>query len=172
MAHEGRRNAVVSMVKNLKEKGIRIDGMGMQGHMNIVFPTFDEFEKSIVAFAEQGVKVMITELDITILPWPEQRVSADIALSAEYKAEMNPYPEGMPDSAAVALHNRYTGFFDLFLKHHDKISRVTIWGVHDAQSWRNNWPIRGRTDYALIFDRQYQPKPIVQYVIDQAAKIK
>jgi endo-1,4-beta-xylanase len=172
MAHQGRRNAVVEMVKRLKDKGIRIDGVGMQGHMTMTFPTFDEYEKSILAFAEQGVKVMITELDMTILPWPEQRVTADIALSAEYKEEMNPYPNGMPDSVATAWHNRYAGFFDLFLKHHDKISRVTLWGVHDEQSWRNNWPIFGRTDYPVLFDRNYQPKPVVQYILEQAVKAK
>ena len=79
---------------------------------------------------------------------------------------------GLPDSVATALHNRYADFFRLFLKHRDKISRVTVWGVSDAQSWRNNWPIKGRTDYSLLFDRDLKPKPIVETIIKEANALK
>ena len=66
------------------------------------------------------------------------------------------------------LANRYKEFFALFLKHHDKIDRVTLWGVTDADSWKNNWPVRGRTDYPLLFDRNYQAKPFVREIIEMA----
>ena len=165
MAHEGRRNGVVKMVKELQEMGIKVDGIGMQGHCNLVFPPLDEFEKSIVAFSGLGVKVMITEMDITVLPNPKNDAGADIALSYESKKEFDPYSEGLPDSVATALYERYLGFFKLFNKHQDKISRVTVWGVQDGQSWRNYWPIAGRTDYPLLFDRNYQPKKIVETII-------
>lgn len=165
MAHQGRREGVVKMVKWLQEQGIRIDGIGMQGHMTMEFPDYDEFEKSIIAFSEAGMKVMITEMDITVLPSPGPNVGAEISLNYEYQQEINPYTEGMPDSVSTALHNRYAGFFRLFLKHSDKITRVTLWGVNDAQSWRNYWPVRGRTDYPLLFDRNYQPKKLVEELI-------
>lgn len=168
MSKEGKRNAVVKMVRNLQSQGVKIDGIGMQGHMTMDFPTLEEEEKSIVAFSETGVKVMITELDLTVLPSPGTKVSADVALSYEYQKQLNPYPNGLPDSVAQAAHDRYAEFFRLFLRHADKIDRVTMWGLTDGDSWRNNWPVPGRTDYPLLFDRNYQPKPIVETIIKEA----
>lgn len=172
MSHEGRRNTVVKMVKDLKSQGVRIDGVGLQGHMDLVFPDLDEFEKSMLAFAETGVKLMITELDVTVLPRPGIDVGAEISASFEYQQKLNPYAEGLPDSVSIALNNRYNDIFKLFLKHSDILERVTLWGVYDGQSWRNNWPVRGRTDYPLLFDVKYQPKPIVKTIIDEANAIK
>ena len=68
----------------------------------------------------------------------------------------------------AAKNKRWFDFFRLFLKHKEVISRVTLWGVNDAQSWKNNWPVRGRTDFPLLFDRKNQPKPVVQKIIDEA----
>ena len=170
MAKKEKRDAVVKMVKNLQSQGVKIDGIGMQGHMTMDFPTVDEEEKSIIAFSETGVKVMITELDLTVLPSPGNKVSADVALSYEYRKQLNPYSDGLPDSVAQAAHDRYAAFFKLFLKHADKIDRVTMWGLTDGHSWRNNWPVPGRTDYPLLFDRNYQPKPIVETIIKEANK--
>jgi endo-1,4-beta-xylanase len=170
MAHEGRRNSVVSMVKELQEKGLKIDGIGMQGHCIMDFPIIEEYEKSIIAFAALNVNVMVTEMDLSILPQPTPGLGADVLFSAEYRDEMNPYVDGLPDSVRIAHHDRYLELFKLFIKHHDKISRVTLWGVTDNQSWKNNWPIRGRTDYPLLFDRNYQPKPIVNSIINEALK--
>lgn len=170
MAKKEKRDAVVKMVKNLQSQGVKIDGIGMQGHMTMDFPTVDEEEKSIIAFSGTGVKVMITELDLTVLPSPGNKVSADVALSYEYRKQLNPYSDGLPDSVAQAAHDRYAAFFKLFLKHADKIDRVTMWGLTDGHSWRNNWPVPGRTDYPLLFDRNYQPKPIVETIIKEANK--
>lgn len=170
MALEGRRKKVVDMVRSLKEKGIRIDGVGMQGHVDIDGPSIDNFEKSILAFSESGVKVMITELDLSPLPSPWANVGANLSETAEYHERMNPYKEGLPKEVELKWENRYMDFFRLFMKHSDKISRVTLWGLSDADSWRNNFPIRGRTDYPLLFDRNYQPKPIVEKLIREAGK--
>ncbi|MDR3229483.1 MAG: endo-1,4-beta-xylanase, partial [Puniceicoccales bacterium] len=63
----------------------------------------------------------------------------------------------------------YIAFFKLFSKYQDKISRVTLWRVTDNNSWRNNWPVPGRTDYALLFDHNFQPKPIVNEIILRTA---
>lgn len=172
MSHEGRRNTVVKMVKDLKSQGVRIDGVGLQGHMDMVFPDLDEFEKSMLAFAETGVKLMITELDVTVLPRPGIDVGAEISASFEYQQKLNPYAEGLPDSVSIALNNRYNDIFKLFLKHSDILERVTLWGVYDGQSWRNNWPVRGRTDYPLIFDRNFQPKPVVKSIVEEAETTK
>ncbi len=170
MALEGRRNGVINMVKNLKSKGIKIDGIGMQGHLLMDSPSIEEYEKSILMYSELGVTVMITELDLSALPWPIRQQGADIAMRAEYEARMNPYTGGLTDSATVAWNQRMGDFFSLFLKHQDKISRVTLWGLADHQSWKNNFPMRGRTDYPLLFDRNFQPKPVVERIIKEAQK--
>lgn len=165
MGLEGRRNGVVRMVKSLQEKNIPIDGIGMQGHMGLGYPDINEYEKSIRAYSALGLTVMITEMDIIVLPFPSSDVTAEVSLSYEYQQEMNPYTEGLPDSVAAVWEEQYVDFFRLFLKHQDKISRVTLWGVSDATSWRNDWPMHGRTDYPLLFDRNYQPKPVVNELI-------
>lgn len=170
MALEGRRNKVISMVKSLKEKGIKIDGVGMQGHIGMDGPSIADFEKSIVAFSALGVKVMITELDLSALPSPWANVGANLSETAEYRESMNPYTEGLPQDVEAKWENCYLDFFKLFLKHADKISRVTLWGLSDANSWKNDFPIHGRTDYPLLFDRNYRPKPIVDKLIQEAQK--
>lgn len=170
MALPGRREGVVALVKKLQEGGLRIDGVGMQTHVGMDYPDLAEYEKSMEAFAALGVRIMITEMDITLLPFPDQTAGADVNVSFEYQQKMNPYANGLPDSVNVLFEKRYFDFFSIFLKHQDVISRVTLWGVYDQQSWRNNWPIPGRTDYSLLFDRQNKPKPVVSQVITEALK--
>ena len=172
MAQPGRREAVVKMVNDLKRRGIRIDAVGMQGHIGMDYPKISEFEKSMLAFAGTGVKIMITELDLTVIPSPNPNVGAEVSASFEYKKEMNPYPDGLPEEVSKAWTERMNDFFRLFLKHHNLITRVTLWGVADQNSWRNDWPMRGRTDYPLLFDRNYQPKPVVGLIIKEAEKTK
>lgn len=170
MALEGRRNGVVNMVKELQRQGVKIHGIGMQGHIGMDYPSIEDFEKSILTFAGLGMKVMITELDLSALPTPQGNRGANIADMAAYNEKINPFKNGITPEAEAAWENRYLDFFKLFLKHKDKITRVTLWGVSDAGSWKNNFPVRGRTDYPLFFDRQYNPKKIVQLVIDEASK--
>jgi endo-1,4-beta-xylanase len=160
-----KREGVVRLIQSLKEQGIRIDAVGMQGHLNMETPQPEEFEKSLLAFAGTGVKVMITELDLTVLPSPRRNLGADVSASFDYQNDINPYQESLPDSVSEAWTNRMGDFFKLFLKHQDKVTRVTLWGVSDEDSWRNSWPIPGRTDYALLFDRNHQAKPIVDRLI-------
>lgn len=163
--------AVYEMVKAMQAKGIKVDGIGMQGHVNVDSPALEAFENSLVMFSELG-KVMITELDVTVLPWPDRSLSADVSLSAEYQEKMNPFPNGLSDTMSMALNDRFIALFDLFLKHQDKITRVTTWGVNDAQTWRNYWPIEGRSDYPLLFNRDNSPKPAVDSIIQRAKKFK
>ncbi|MDR1784043.1 MAG: endo-1,4-beta-xylanase [Dysgonamonadaceae bacterium] len=170
MAFEGKRKAVINLVESLKNNKLRIDGIGMQGHIGMDYPSIAEFEKSILSYSAVGVNVMITELDLTVLPNPENIAGADVSQSSQYQEKMNPYPNGLPTDVDVAWTVRYNEFFKLFLKHRDKISRVTLWGVSDADSWRNGWPVAGRTDYPLLFNRDHKPKEIVRLIIKEASK--
>lgn len=165
--YPGKRDSIVQMIRSLKADGIRIDGIGMQGHVGMDGPSLEDYEAAIVAYANEGVNVMITELDLSALPNRRRNIGADIATNFEYQKELNPYVEGLPDSVSIAWNSRMNGFFNLFLKHSDKISRVTAWGVSDGDSWKNNWPVRGRTDYPLLFDRNYQPKPFLVKIMGE-----
>lgn len=167
---EGRRKGVVSMVRKLQENGVKIDGIGMQGHLNIDYPALSDFENSLLAFSALGVKVMITEMEISVLPAPKQTRGAEVSTRFTYNKQLDPYAKGLPKDKELLLGQRYKDFFALFLKHRDKIDRVTVWGVTDGDSWKNNWPVPGRTDYPLLFDRNYRPKSFVADIIDIATK--
>lgn len=168
MAEPGKRARVVAMVKKLQQQGVKIDGIGMQTHVGLDYPSLQEFEASMEAYGALGVNVMFTEMDISVLPTPNRNTSSDIANNAAYKESLNPYTEGLPDSARIAFNQRYVDFFKLFLKHDNYVTRVTMWGVNDANSWKNGFPVRGRTDYPLLFDRENQPKSVVPILIDLA----
>jgi endo-1,4-beta-xylanase len=105
---------------------------------------------------------------VDVLPAATHSQAADINLNFELQAKWNPYTNGLPDSVQQALANRYADLFALFRKHRNSIRSVSFWGVTDANSWLNTWPIKGRTSYPLLFDRQCQPKPAFNAVIQVA----
>ena len=160
MHSPGKRDAVVKLVKDMKSKGLRVDAVGMQGHVGLDYPSMKDFESSMLAFGSTGVKVMITEWDMSALPTLNR--TANISDTVAYKQMLNPYPDSLPDSISRQWNERMSGFLNLFIKHSDIVSRVTAWGVSDGDSWKNDFPVRGRKDYALLFDRDYQPKDFIK----------
>ncbi|MBS2099713.1 endo-1,4-beta-xylanase [Carboxylicivirga linearis] len=167
MFHKGRQQGVERLIKMLREDSLRIDATGMQAHYGLNYPSLSQMDEAISFFSGLGVKVMITELDLSILPSPYETMGANVADRFAYRESMDPYKNGLTDSISQVFNQRYMDFFQLFLKHHKDISRVTLWGVTDADSWKNDWPIKGRTDYPLLFDRNYQAKPIVKEIIEK-----
>lgn len=164
MHEPGRRDAVVRMVNSLKEKGLRVDAIGMQGHMGLDYPSIGEYETSLLAFASTGAKVMITEWDMSALPTVNR--GANIADKVAFEKALNPYPEALPDSVSNLWNARMKSFMELFIKHADVITRVTAWGVSDSDSWKNDWPVPGRREYPLLFDRNYRPKPFLKEILE------
>jgi len=165
MTNADKRNGAIKMIKHIQEQGIKVDGIGMQGHWGLESPSLEEIEKSILDYASLGVKVAITEMDINVLPSPWDLVGAEVSQNFENSEKMNPYPKSLPDSVQVKFAKRYQDIFKLFLKHQDKISRITFWGVNDSQTWLNDWPIKGRTNYPLLFDRALHQKPAYDSII-------
>lgn len=157
--------AVAAFIKKLKDKGVKIDGVGMQGHWALDYPSKEELTESMQALTDIGVKIMITELDLSMLPNPFNYTGADISTNAELREELNPYPEFLPDSMQIKQSARFVEFFNIFNQFKDNVSRVTFWGLTDGQTWRNDWPVHGRTDYPLLFDRKFQPKPAYKAII-------
>lgn len=160
-----KRKGAIEIIKKLQASGTKIDGVGIQGHWSIKTLNLKEIEESIIEFAKLGVKVAFTELDLTVLPNPWDLRGADVNQRFAESPEMNPYKDALPDSVQTALADRYTDLFKLFLKHQDKISRVTFWGVDDSHSWLNGFPIPNRTNYPLLFDRALKPKKAYHAVV-------
>jgi len=159
-----KRAGAIVLIKKIQAAGIRIDGVGIQGHWHTGKVPFKEIEESIMEFAALGLKVMFTELDLEVLPRNFQ--GADVNQRSAENPALNPYIKGIPDSVLQQQASDYENLFRLFLKHKDKVDRVTFWGVNDGQSWLNNWPIRGRTNYPLLFDRNFKPKPAFYKVVE------
>jgi len=164
-----KRVGVLKMVKKLQENGTKINAIGVQAHWRLNSPSLMEIEQIILDISDLGVEVMFTELDVTVLPNPWELVGAEVTQNFskfEGDPKMDPYPKALPKSVEKQLAKRYEDIFKLFVKHQDKISRVTFWGVMDKHSWLNDWPIKGRTNYPLLFDRNYQPKKAYNKLIN------
>ncbi len=163
-----KRAGAIALIKKIQAAGVRIDGVGIQGHWHLNNIPLKDIEESIQEFSALGIKVMFTELDIEVLPRNFQ--GADVNQRMQGNAQMNPYKDGLPDSVQQQLANDYEALFKLFLKYKDKIDRITFWGVNDGQSWLNGWPVPGRTNYPLLFDREFKPKPAFYKVIETKKK--
>jgi endo-1,4-beta-xylanase len=160
-----KREAAVRLVTSLRERGIHIDGIGEQGHWLLDDPPLEDIEAAIIDLAKAGRQVCITELDVDPLPRPEELIGADVSKRVELKPELDPYADGLPEALQQQLAQRYADIFGVFVKHR-ALSRVTFWGVTDADTWLNNWPVRGRTNYPLLWDRQGRPKPAFDAVVE------
>lgn len=168
MTRQEKRAGAIKLVKDIQSSGARIDGIGMQAHWGLEDPTLEEIETSILEYSDLGIQVMITEFDITVLPNPWDLEGAEVSQNFEGSEHMNPYTKELPDSVNTQLAQRYKDIFSLFKKHSDKISRVTFWGINDGVSWLNSWPIEDRTNYPLLFDREYNRKPAYYSVLEVA----
>ncbi len=162
-----KRAGAVALIRKLQGEGIPVAAVGLQGHYRMDWPAPAAVDSTIAAFAALGVKVNITELDVDVLPpaRPQYR-GADVGFRADTISALNPYAGALPDSVQQALARRYAALFGVFLAQRDVVGRVTFWGVDDADSWLNNWPVRGRTSYPLLFDRAGRPKPAFDAVVE------
>jgi endo-1,4-beta-xylanase len=170
LENEPKRNGALALIAKLKARGTPITSVGLQGHDNLTWPATERQDATISAFAKLGVRLVISELDIDVLPAATGQQSAEVTINIKQDPKLNPYVDGLPDSVQIVLAERYADLFRVFLKHREVISRVTLWGVTDGDSWRNDWPVRGRTSYPLLFDRSGLPKPAFDAVIRAAAQ--
>lgn len=173
-----KRDGIVRMVKMLQKEGIKIDGIGIQGHWGLNFPKTEYIEAAIDAYAALGLKVMITELDVDVLPLTREGQIIGTGMAhpqfqlEEFKTYLDPYQKGLPADIQEQLAKRYAELFGIFYKKRDKIDRVTLWGIEDGMSWKNGYPIPNRTNYPLLFDRNHQAKPAFNAVLEVPNKVK
>lgn len=146
-------DGAAAIVKHLKSKGLRIDGVGMQMHAGLTWPSVDDLEYAIKTLTATGVKVMVTELDI--------RTRTRGPRGAEI-TQINRRTTDDPDAATAEvqqkLADKYAEIFSVLVKHKEHIPRVTFWGVYDTTSWIGGSP--------LLFDRDYQPKQAFHAVVN------
>ena len=159
-----KRAGAVELIRKLKAAGVPISGVGLQNHSLMDWPTPADVDATITAFSTLGVKVHITELDVDVLP-RTTKPGADYAVDVKVTPQLNPYVDRFPDAMHALLAMRYAELFHIYMKHRHVIERVTFWGVADGDSWLNNWPMKGRTNYPLLFDRNGTPKPAFKAVI-------
>lgn len=146
-----KRDAIYALVKSLLDKGLRVDAVGMQGHWDLQNPSLDAIREAFELYASLGLKVHVTELDVSLFTWNNNT---------------NPYVDGLPDAIANQQANRYAALFRLFNEYEGTLGRVTFWGVRDNYSWKNDFPVRGRRDYPLLFDANGDPKPAFWAIIN------
>lgn len=159
---------VADMVSELKSIGLPIHGVGMQAHWHTEHPSLSEIDGAIKTLSKAGVQVSLTELDMSVLPVAQEHAGADLSDLVGYADQYNPYMNEIPMGVFELQADRFRQIFNLLLEHREVVERVTFWGVADGHSWKNNYPIKGRTDYPLLYDRNYKPKPA--YLAIQAIK--
>jgi endo-1,4-beta-xylanase len=172
LENEPKRNGALALIAKLKAQGVPVTSVGLQGHDSLTWPSVEDQDATISDFAKLGVKVVISELDVDVLPSVTHQQTAEVSLKVQQEPKLNPYANGLPQSVQQELAQRYADLFRVYLKHRDVVTRVTFWGVTDGDSWRNDWPVKGRTSYPLLFDRSGQPKPAFQAAIRVAADAK
>ena len=154
---------IVRLVRMLQAEGIRIDGVGIQAHWGLNYPKNHYIEEAIEQLYALGVKVNITELDVDVLPISKEgQVIGRSLQDPQYQLEefeefLDPYKDGLPAEVEDQLAARYEELFRIFYGHRDQIARVTFWGIHDGTSWKNGSPIARRTNYPLLFQRDFTP---------------
>lgn len=138
-----KREKIMKMIRQLKDEDVPIHGIGIQAHWLFNWPSAGDIEDAIVEYSKMGLDVQITELDIRI----DGDMEKKITLSRKDKERQA---------------DRYKEVFEIFIKHSDKISSVTFWGITDDNSWISQEP--------LIFDRNKNPKPAFWAILDALGK--
>ena len=150
-----KREKIYQLVKKLKEKNVPIHGVGLQAHWSIFEPTQAELEKSITQFADLGLAVQITELDVSVYPKEHERREKRDTDKSEFTPEM--------EQKQIA---HYKMIFDTFRKYKGTVTGVTFWNVSDKSTWLDNFPVPNRKDYPLLFDQNYKPKKAFDGVVN------
>jgi endo-1,4-beta-xylanase len=143
-----KREKIYRLVKGLKDAGVPIHGVGLQGHWAINEPSEQELINTIEKFATLDLKVQVTELDISV--YPKEHNARERKLEDSNNAFT-------PDKEQQQI-EMYKRCFSIFKKYKNVISGITFWNISDRSSWLNNFPVKGRKDYPLLFDKDLKPK--------------
>ena len=143
-----KREKIIKMVKGLQAKGIPIHGIGLQAHWATNEPSREQLEKTMEDFSKLGLKIQLTELDISVYP---KEHDARGRKASDYDTAFTPEKE-------LKQQEVYKMRFEVFRKYRNQISSITFWNISDRRSWLDNFPVRGRKDYPLLFDKNLKKK--------------
>jgi len=151
-----KREKIYKLVKGLKDAGVPIHGVGLQAHWAINEPSQGQLDSTLKRFADLGLKIQITELDISVYPKEHnarERRATDVNTAFTVEKEN-------------AQLEKYKMCFELFKKYKKSITGVTFWNISDKYSWLDNFPVRDRKDYPLLFDQNLKPKKAYWEVVN------
>lgn len=160
--------SVVNFFRPLIEKGLPVTAIGMQGHMILedAKELLPQYDHSIKTIASLGIPAFYSELDLSVLPNPYGFSGANVSDRFSYTPDKDPYKDGLTKEKEQEINQYWVDFYKVLLANKENILRVGFWCVNDANSWRNDFPIKGRTDYATLFNRDNTPKAAVGQIID------
>ena len=147
-----KQNGMYNLVKKLLDEGVPIDGVGLQCHIGMTYPALNEIQKAIERFASLGILVQVTELDMTVYSNDgEKEKAAD-------------------DEIIIEQAYRYKELFEIFEEEYKAghLDMVMIWGLADKDTWLNDFPVAGRTNYPLFFDHKLKAKPCYWIFVDES----
>jgi endo-1,4-beta-xylanase len=150
-----KRSKIIKMVKDLRAKGVPVHAVGLQAHWAINEPSAEQLDQTLKEFSQLGLPLHITELDISV--YPKEHNARD-RKPGDYDTTFNADKEKKQIEV-------YKMCFESFRKYKDAIKSVTFWNISDRSSWLDNFPVRGRKDYPLLFDRELKPKKAYWEVI-------
>jgi endo-1,4-beta-xylanase len=161
----GKRKKALRLLHALLDKGIPVASVGIQAHYSLDHVPFKELEDAINEFRKLNggkLKVAITELDLDVMP--RKTECADATAQEAANLEMQK-PKPCPPEVLKRQADQYARLLTLFKKHKNDLVRVTFWGLDDAHTWLNGWPLK-RYNHPLLWDRNAQPKPALQAVLN------
>lgn len=148
-----KRERIYRLVRSLLDQGVPIHGVGLQAHWNLYDPTLDDMRAAIERYAQLGLQLQLTELDVSVFRFEDKRT--DLVHPTEEMLEMQA--------------ERYESIFRLLYEYKEHISAVTFWGAADDYTWLDDFPVRGRKNWPFLFDESHRPKEAYQRVARIAA---
>lgn len=154
-----KRERILRLLRELIDKGVPIDGVGLQAHWSLHDPTENNLRAAIEKYSALGLKIQFTEVDISIYPWEKNR------------REKKPGETDLfTDEIEQKQIEQYGMVFRVFREYSDKITNVTFWNISDRYSWLDDYPVKGRKNYPLLFDKNLQPKRAYWEVVNFKSK--
>jgi endo-1,4-beta-xylanase len=154
-----KRERVYRLLKKLKDAGVPIHGVGLQGHWSIFEPSEKELRTALDRFSSLSLAIQFTELDVSIYRWEKFP-----------RARRADESEAFTPALEAQQRQQYTRVFNIFRQYKNAITGVTFWNVSDRRTWLDEYPVKGRKNYPLLFDQQLQPKNVYYDVIGTVAR--
>lgn len=143
-----KRERIYRLVRSLLDQGVPIHGVGLQAHWNLYDPSLDDMRAAIERYAQLGLQLQLTELDVSVFRFEDRRT--DLVQPSQEMLELQA--------------ERYESIFRLLHEYKEHISAVTFWGAADDYTWLDHFPVRGRKNWPFLFDELHRPKEAYQRV--------